>query len=40
MQSAMDRLARLLERRRWFVLVAWVLALLAALPFARGRLST
>ena len=30
----MDRLARFLERRRWFVLVAWLLVLLAALPFA------
>jgi RND superfamily putative drug exporter len=30
----MDRLAGFLERRRWIVLVAWVLALLAALPFA------
>ena len=30
----MDRLAGFLERRRWVVLVAWVLVLLAALPFA------
>ena len=30
----MDRLAGFLERRRWFVLVAWVVVLLAALPFA------
>jgi uncharacterized membrane protein YdfJ with MMPL/SSD domain len=30
----MDRLAGFLERRRWIVLVAWVLVLLAALPFA------
>jgi uncharacterized membrane protein YdfJ with MMPL/SSD domain len=34
MQPAMDRLAGFLERRRWFVLVAWVLVLVAALPFA------
>jgi uncharacterized membrane protein YdfJ with MMPL/SSD domain len=30
----MDRLAGILEGRRWVVLVAWVLVLLAALPFA------
>jgi uncharacterized membrane protein YdfJ with MMPL/SSD domain len=30
----MDRLAGVLERRRWVVLVAWILVLLAALPFA------
>ena len=30
----MDRLAGFLERRRWIVLAAWVLVLLAALPFA------
>jgi uncharacterized membrane protein YdfJ with MMPL/SSD domain len=30
----MDRLAAFLERRRWFILVAWLLILLAALPFA------
>ena len=30
----MDRLAGFLERRRWSVLVAWLLILLAALPFA------
>jgi len=30
----MDRLAGFLERRRWLVLVAWLLILLAALPFA------
>jgi RND superfamily putative drug exporter len=30
----MDRLAGILERRRWLVLVAWLLTLLAALPFA------
>jgi RND superfamily putative drug exporter len=34
MQAGMDRLAGFLERRRWFVLVAWLLVLLAALPFA------
>ena len=34
MQAAMDRLAGFLERRRWFVLVAWLLVLFAALPFA------
>jgi uncharacterized membrane protein YdfJ with MMPL/SSD domain len=33
-QAAMDRLAGLLERRRWFVLAAWMLVILAALPFA------
>jgi uncharacterized membrane protein YdfJ with MMPL/SSD domain len=30
----MDRLAALLERRRWLVLAVWFLLLLAALPFA------
>jgi uncharacterized membrane protein YdfJ with MMPL/SSD domain len=30
----MDRLAAFLERRRWVVLAAWLLLLLAALPFA------
>src|SRR3954453_10284375 len=30
----MDRLAGFLERRRWVVLGGWVLALVAALPFA------
>ncbi|HMJ95961.1 MAG TPA: MMPL family transporter, partial [Thermoleophilaceae bacterium] len=30
----MDSLAGFLERRRWFVLVAWLLLLAAALPFA------
>ena len=30
----MDRLAGFLERRRWLVLVAWLVVLLAALPFA------
>ena len=30
----MDRLAGFLERRRWIVLAAWLLLLLAALPFA------
>src|SRR5918997_635032 len=34
MQSAMDRLAATLERRRWLVLGAWLLLLAAALPFA------
>jgi uncharacterized membrane protein YdfJ with MMPL/SSD domain len=34
MQAAMDRLAGFLERRRWFVLVAWLLVLLATLPLA------
>jgi uncharacterized membrane protein YdfJ with MMPL/SSD domain len=34
MQAVMDRLAGFLERRRWFVLAAWILVLLAALPFA------
>ncbi len=30
----MDRLAGFLERRRWLVLAAWLILLLAALPFA------
>ena len=34
MQTAMDRLASFLERRRWLVLGAWLLLLLAAAPFA------
>jgi uncharacterized membrane protein YdfJ with MMPL/SSD domain len=34
MQALMDRLAAFLERRRWVVLAAWLLLLLAALPFA------
>jgi RND superfamily putative drug exporter len=34
MQSAMDRLAHFLERRRWLFLAAWLLLILAALPFA------
>ena len=34
MQRAMTRLGSFLERRRWLVLAAWVLVLLAALPFA------
>src|SRR5918999_1511645 len=34
MRSFMDRLAALLERRRWLVLVTWLVLLLAALPFA------
>src|SRR6185436_10010762 len=33
-QGLMDRLAGFLERRRWVVLAAWLLLLLAALPFA------
>ena len=34
MQAVMDSLAAFLERRRWTVLAAWLLVLLAALPFA------
>jgi uncharacterized membrane protein YdfJ with MMPL/SSD domain len=34
MQALMDRLGAFLERRRWIVLGAWVLLLLASLPFA------
>src|SRR4051794_36851857 len=34
MQAAMDRLESFLERRRWLVLGAWVLLLLASIPFA------
>ncbi|MBA3359110.1 MAG: hypothetical protein H0U20_06610, partial [Thermoleophilaceae bacterium] len=34
MQSAMDKLAEFLERRRWLVLGAWLVVLLAAAPFA------
>ena len=34
MQAAMDRLASFLERRRWFVLGAWLALLLAVAPFA------
>jgi uncharacterized membrane protein YdfJ with MMPL/SSD domain len=34
MQGVMDRLAVLLERRRWPVLAAWLVVLAAALPFA------
>src|SRR3954454_16078494 len=30
----MDRLGGLIERRRWFVLGAWIVLLLAAAPFA------
>src|SRR3954452_4709031 len=33
MQAAMDGLEAVLERRRWVVLGAWVILLLAALPF-------
>ena len=34
MQAAMDRLEGFLERRRWLVLGAWLVLLLAAAPFA------
>ena len=34
MQAAMDRLTAFLERRRWIVLGAWLLIVLAAAPFA------
>src|SRR3954466_12965694 len=34
MQRAMDRLASFLERRRWWVVGAWLLLLIAAAPFA------
>ena len=34
MQAAMDRLTAFLERRRWVVLGAWLLILVAAAPFA------
>jgi len=34
MQRAMDRLSRFLERRRWWVVGAWVILLVAAAPFA------
>src|SRR5215216_4580086 len=34
MQAGMDKLAAFLERRRWLVVAAWLLVLLAALPFA------
>jgi uncharacterized membrane protein YdfJ with MMPL/SSD domain len=34
MQAAMDTLGAFLERRRWLVLGAWLLLLVAALPFA------
>ena len=30
----MDKFAGVLERRRWVVLAAWIVVLLAALPFA------
>ena len=33
MQHAMDRLSSFLERRRWLVLAAWIVLLLASLPF-------
>ena len=34
----MDRLGRFIERRRWLVLGAWIVVLLAAAPFAAGGL--
>ncbi len=34
MQAAMDKLGSFVERRRWLVLGAWLLVLVAALPFA------
>jgi uncharacterized membrane protein YdfJ with MMPL/SSD domain len=34
----MDRLAGFLERRRWIVLAAWLLLLLAVIPFAAKQL--
>ena len=34
MQAAMDRLAKVLDRRRWLVVAAWLAVLLAAVPFA------
>jgi uncharacterized membrane protein YdfJ with MMPL/SSD domain len=34
MQAGMDRLAGFLQRRRSVVLAVWVVALVAALPFA------
>ena len=34
MQAAMDRLGEFLERRRWLVVCAWLVLLVAALPFA------
>jgi heme transporter len=34
MQAAMDRLGGFLERRRWLVVAAWLLLVLAAAPFA------
>ena len=34
MQAAMDRLTAILERRRWLILGAWVVLLVAAAPFA------
>jgi uncharacterized membrane protein YdfJ with MMPL/SSD domain len=33
-QTAMDRLGSFIERRRWLVLGAWIVVLLAAAPFA------
>ncbi len=34
MQAAMDKLGRVLERRRWLVVAAWLVVLLASAPFA------
>ena len=34
MQGAMDRLGEMLERRRWLVVAAWLVVLLASAPFA------
>ena len=34
MQSAMERLGKTLERRRWLVAAAWLVVLLASAPFA------
>src|SRR5215218_11045465 len=33
MQRAMDKLSSFLERRRWLVLGAWIVLLIASLPF-------
>ena len=33
MQQTMDRLSSFLERRRWLVLAAWIVLLIASLPF-------
>jgi RND superfamily putative drug exporter len=34
MQAAMERLEKVLERRRWLVVVVWIVVLLASAPFA------